>query len=442
MIVLLVLSGKAAITFCLSLFADGDYVVKLPGQDSPVVYVNEFVDATEPVHIDPGEVVEVTRTQITVAGDILPHMPIVRTNKTDNGYDFTDVFTYIKSYVISSDYAVANLETTFAGTAGKEYAGAPDFNSPDAIAEGARITGFDMLLTANEQCFNYGTAGLTRTLSVLKDQNLTTLGTTETKDEPRHTVKNIGGIKVGMAAYTFADIGTDSKVTLNNHTASGADAALISAFDYDNLSAFYQEIEYEISAMRAKGAETIMLYLHWGDEYSTSVSDKQRAIAQKLCDLGVDIIVGSHPHVVQPVDLLTSSADASHKMVCLYSTGTLLSNLRSDVINQPSGHTEDGMLFTFTLAKYSDGNVRISAVKVLPTWVVVRGTGEGRDFHVLPLDQGNGNWKGSFDLNDTQLEDARKSFNRTMDLVNPGLGKILAYLSEKNATLDPSLGVG
>ena len=129
-------------------------------------------------------------------------------------------------------------------------------------------------------------------------------------------------------------------------------------------------------------------------------------------------------------------------MVCLYSTGTLLSNLRADVINQPSGYTEDGMIFTFTLSKYSDGTVRISAVKVLPTWVVVRGTGEGRDFHVLPLDQGNGNWKGSFDLDTTQLENARKSYNRTMDLVTPGMNKILSYLSEKNATLDPSLGVG
>lgn len=441
-IVLLILTGHAAITFCLGLFADGDYVVNLPGQDSPVVYVNEVPDPTDPVYIDPSQVVEVTRAQITVAGDIMPHMPIVRTNKTSDGYDFTDVFSYIKSYVISSDYAVANLETTFAGTSGKDYAGAPDFNSPDAVAEGAQTTGFDMLLTANEQCFNYGVEGLTRTLSVLKDQNLTTLGTTETKDEPRHAVKNIGGIKVGMAAYTFADIGADSKVTLNKHTASGTDAALISAFDYDNLSAFYQEIEYEISAMRAKGAETIMLYLHWGDEYSTSVSDKQRSIAQKLCDLGVDIVVGSHPHVVQPVDLLTSSVDASHKMVCLYSTGTLLSNLRGDVINQPSGHTEDGMLFTFTLSKYNDGTVRISSVKVLPTWVVVRGTGEGRDFHILPLDQGNGNWKGSFDLSATQLEDARKSFARTMDLVTPGMNKILTYLSEKNAALDPSLGVG
>ena len=325
---------------------------------------------------------------------------------------------------------------------GNEYAGAPDFNSPDAIAAGAQLAGFDMLLTANEQCFNYGTDGLKRTLGALKDQSLATLGTTETKEEPHHAVKNIGGIKVGMAAYTFASIGADSKVTINNHTASGADAALISAFDYNNLSAFYQEIEYEISAMRAKGAETIMLYLHWGNEYDTSISDNQRAIAQKLCDLGVDLIVGSHPHVVQPVDLLTSSIDPSHRTVCLYSVGTLLSNLRSDVIGQPSGHTEDGMLFTFTLSKYNDGTVRLSAVKVIPTWVVVRGSGESRDFHILPLDQSNGNWAASFDLSSFQQESARKSFNRTMDLVTPGMNKILSYLSEKNSTLDPSLGVG
>lgn len=441
-LVLILFTGRAAITFCLGLFADGDYVVQFPGQDSPVVYVNERVEPTEPVYIDPSQVVEIARAEIAVAGDVMPHMPIVRTSKTDDGYDFDGIFTYVKSYITDADYAVANLETTLSGTQGKDYAGFPDFNSPDAIAATAKNVGFDMLLTGNEQCYNYGADGLIRTLSVLKEQNLATLGTVETKEEPRHVVKNIGGIKVGMANYTFAKIGSDSKVTLNDHTADSANSALISAFDYDNLSAFYTEMEYEIAAMYAKGADAIVIYLHWGDEYSTSVSDKQRAIAQKLCDLGVDVIVGSHTHTVQPMDLLTSSADPSHKTVCMYSTGTLLSNLRADVIGQTAGHSEDGVLFTFTLAKYNDGTVRVNAVNLLPTWVVVRGTGEGRDFHILPLDQSNGNWKGSFDLSSTQLEDAKKSYNRTMELVTPGLNKVLAYLNEKNATLDPSLGVG
>lgn len=441
-LVLILLTGRAAITFCLGLFAKGEHVVNFPGQGSPIVQVNDRTEATEPIYIDPSQVVEIARAEITVAGDVMPHMPIVRTSQTEDGYHFDDIFTYVRSYVTGADYAVANLETTFAGTQNKEYAGFPDFNSPDQIAAGMQNAGFDMLLTANEQCYNYGIDGLVRTLSVLKNQSLATLGTTETKEEPRHVVKDISGVKVGMAAYTFADISADSKVTLNGHTAGSADGALISAFDYDNLSGFYLELENEIAAMRAKGADAVVVYIHWGDEYSTGVSDRQRSIAQKLCDLGVDVIAGSHPHVVQAVDLLTSSVDSDHKTVCAYSLGNLLSNLRADNVGVGSGNCEDGLLFSFTLAKYNDGTVRISAVKLLPIWVMIRGSGEGRDFYILPLDQNNGNWRGSFDLSDTQLNDAQKSYNRTMELVTPGLNKIISYLAQSDSGLDPSISFG
>lgn len=440
---ILLFSAISAITFCLGLFADGNHVVQLPWQDSPIVSMQEISKAEAPA-ADPSQVVEIARAKFAVAGDIMLHMPIVRTNQTESGYNFDEVFAYVRSYIERADYAVANLDTTLSGTdSGQEYTGAPNFNSPDAIAASAKNIGFEMLLTGNEHCYDYGTAGLKRTLSVLKSYQLETLGTLQSKDESRHVIKNVGGVNVGMLCYTFAGIDdSGDRLTLNSLTTDSAAAGLINAFDYDKLSRFYTEIEGQIATMRTGGADAIVIYIHWGDEYSLNVSDGQKAIAQKLCDLGVDVIVGSHPHVVQPIDLLTSSVDPDHRTVCMYSTGSFLSNLRVDTTPMSTSHCEDSAILNFTLTKYSDGTVRVSAVSLLPTWVMVRGTGAGRDFFVLPLDQSITDWQSAFDLTSEQLSEAKNSSSRTMAIVTPGLNEIATYLSEENGALDPSLGVG
>lgn len=434
--------GRGAIHFCLGLFADGDHLVKFPGQGSPVISMENLNAKPKPVYIDPSQRVEIARADFTVAGDMMLHLPIVRTSAVADGYVFDDIFTYVKPYLAAADYAAANLETTLSGTDGREYTGFPNFNSPDQFALSAQSAGFDLLLTGNEHCYDYGTDGLQRTLSTLKDYGLDSLGTVESREQSRHMVKNINGIKVGMACYTFADIDENGNVTVNNLTTDSTSAGLINAFDYDKLSQFYTEVEGEIASMKANGADTILLFIHWGDELTTNVSDDQRAIAQKLCDLGVDVVAGSHPHVVQPIDLLTSSVDPAHKMLCLFSAGNFLSNQRADNISLTTGHSEDGVLFTFALSKYNDGSVRVNAVNLLPTWILVKGSDENRDFYILPLNQGVTDWKSAYNLSDEQLSEAKNSYNRTMSLVTSGLNKIVSYLSEKNAELNPALGVG
>ena len=434
--------GRAAINFCLGLFADGVHLVYFPGQGSPIVSVENQADTPKPIYIDPSQLVEIARADLTVAGDLMLHLPIVRTSKTADGYDFDDIFKFVQPHISAADYAVANLETTLSGTDDKEYTGFPNFNSPDQVALSAKNTGFDMLLTGNNHCYDYGTAGLDRTLSILNSYQLDSLGTVDSNLAMRHVVRTIGGIKVGMACYTFADIDDNGKVTVNGMTTDSAAAGLINAFDYDRLSQFYTEVEGEITAMRANGAESIILYIHWGDEFATTANDNQKAIAQKLCDLGVDVIAGSHPHVIQPIDLLTSSVDPAHRTVCLYSMGNFLSNQRADNIGLTSGHSEDGILFNFTLTKYNDGSVRISEVHLLPTWILVQGSAENRDFYILPLDQTVTDWKSAYGLSDDELSAAKNSYNRTMALVTQGLNKIVTYLSEQNSVLDPTLGVG
>lgn len=433
--------GGYAFRFCMGLFVLGDdYIVTLPGKDSPVVE-KPVQMATEPLEMGDGQVYEVARADLLVTGDLMMHMPIVRSGCSGGSYDFNPVFTYIKGYIAPADYAVVNLETTLSGTdGGREYTGHPTFNSPDAIADSARDAGFDMLLTANNHCNDYGSHGILRTLEVLKDRGLATLGTTAAAEEPRNVVKDVDGVKVGMVNYTFAEIGKNyNRPTVNGIATDSAAEGLICAYDYGKLDLFYEEMEDQIADMKAKGAEAIIVFIHWGDELTTKPNDTQKAIAQKLCDLGVNVIAGSHSHTVQPIALLTGASDPEHKTLCIYSMGNFLSNQRSTNISLTTGHSEDSVLLRFTLVKYSDGAVELDNVSALPTWVLVRGSGDTRKYHILPLDQTVADWKTAYDLSSEQLEQAQASYNRTTEIIAPGLAEVRDYLSDVDI-MPPGVG--
>ncbi len=445
MICILLLLGTYAVRFCLGLFVVGDdYILHLPGETMPVATVPQTPEETLPG--DSGQVREVGRARILATGDLMMHMPTVRSGYRDGAYNFDYIYSYVKPYVSAADYAVVNLETTLSGTEGRSYTGYPKFNSPDAVASGAKSGGFDMMTTGNNHCNDYGTPGLLRTLEVIKGAGMDTLGTYATASEQKYVVKELGGIKVGMMSYTFGDIGDDpSRPSVNGLPTDSKAAGLVNAFDYDKLDLFYTEAGNQVSAMKAAGADAIVLFVHWGDEYTVQVNEKQKAIAQKLCDLGVDVIAGSHPHVVQTMDLLRSTRDESHQTVVIYSMGNFLSNQRATNIALTTGQSEDSLLFTVTFVKYSDGTVTIDCVDVLPTWVLIRGSGDGRTYHILPLDQTVEDWGAAFDLSASQTADARKSYNRTMDTIGAKYKEIQETLEKQKTEqnlpqADPGVG--
>lgn len=432
-IAVMLYAGKMAVKFCLGLFVDG-FVVTLPGYESPIISESDIPKATAPKDGDHTVIVEVARADMLATGDLMLHLPIIRSAKSGKTYDFSSIFQYLNRYINQADYAVVNLETTLSGTDGLEYTGYPKFNSPDAITTAVKDVGFDMMLTGNNHCYDYGTPGLKRTLQTIKDAGLAPLGTTESNDEPKFAVKDVDGIKIGMICYTYGEIGDKAdRPSVNGLPTDSAAAGLINVFDYNKLDAFYSDMKSQIASMEAMGAETVVLFIHWGEEYTTKSNEKQAAIAQKMCDLGVDVIVGGHPHVVQPMELLSSTTDSDHKTICLYSTGNFLSNQRATNISLTTGHSEDSLLFTFTFVKYSDGTVVVESVDLLPTWVLIRGSGDNRKYQILPLDQTVADWKTTFDLSKSQMEDAQASFNRTSKIVKSGLDQVKAYLAQAKA---------
>lgn len=379
-------------------------------------------------------VVKIGTATVAATGDILMHMPCVRPGKqADGSYDFAPYFAHVKDYVLSADYAVANLETTLAGTdGGYSYSGYPNFNCPDGIVTSLKNAGFDMLLTANNHTYDTQTLGFFRTQQVIAENGMDHIGTKPDAESDSYKIVEINGIRIGMINYTYETNSDPNKVDLNG----GADLKeneknLINVFLKDDVEGFKTDLAEKLADMRADGAEAIVLYIHWGEEYQTKHNSQQKKMAQAACDLGVDVIVGGHPHVIQPMELLESENDPNHKTVCLYSTGNALSNQRIAEMRLKTGHTEDGILFSFSFAKYSDGTVRVENVELLPTWVNLytsKQTGK-KVYDILPLDDQIEDWKTQFELTDSTLTQAEKSYERTMKIVSTGLQTVQAYLA-------------
>ena len=395
-------------------------------------FQKETEPPTEPPTEAPTAPTIISTATISATGDVLMHMPVVDTTKVSGGYDFTPIFQYLDDYAAKADYAVANLETTLAGLDnGYAYSGYPCFNCPDEIVTGLKASGFDMILTANNHCYDTRTTGLKRTVETVRAMGLDSLGTHATPDDPKYTVQEINGIQVGMLCYSYATADDyPDRASMNGILTSEDAKGLINYFDYSNLTGFYNEVSGYITAMEAEGADAVVMYIHWGEEYQLQANSNQTAVAQGLCDLGIDVIVGGHPHVVQPVDLLTSTTDPDHKTVCLYSMGNAISNQRREIMNLNTGHTEDGVLFTFSFAEYSDGSVRLDSVDILPTWVW-KGS---NSYRIIPLDTEVADWGTAFNLGSSSVESAKASYDRTMKLVGEGIRESNEYLTAQRET--------
>lgn len=394
------------------------------GDNSPFIKAEESSDEyiAADAEIDESDDSVVTAT-IIATGDILPHNPLRRAYYDGNTHDFNGIFTYITDYVTEADFAVANLETTLAGEDnGYEYSGYPQFNCPDSMVDALKNAGFDMLLTANNHTADTGAVGITRTIETVRAKGLLSTGTRLSSDEPRYTVQNINGINVGMVCYTYSQIDA-GRISLNGIPVSESLTDNVNAFDTKELDLFYSEMENNINQMKTDGAEAVVLFIHWGAEYQTTQNSQQEEIAQKMCDLGVDVIVGGHPHVIQPVDLLVSNTDSEHTTLCVYSVGNAVSNQRIEYMNLKSGHTEDGMLFSFTFEKNAAGEVRLSDAEIIPTWVYLN---YGK-YYIIPLDKSVEDWKTTFNMGENGCSSANASYDRTEKLIEEGMNAVYAY---------------
>ena len=326
---------------------------------------------TDEVYAENGKEVpfKVSTATIGVTGDLMLHDLVLRSgyDAQSDTYDFNYIFSDFSKYVSKQDYAALNLEVTLAGNDnGYPYAGYPSLNSPDEILDAVKGAGFDLLLTANNHAYDTGIKGFRRTQQVIAERELDHIGTRLNKEDKNYLVRQINDIKIGMTCYTYCSAYTNGGNYVLNGAALLPEATnRINAFHYKDLDTFYIKLSGEIEKMKHEGAEVIIVFLHWGTEYKTVPDAAQKKIAQWLCDMGVNVIVGTHPHVVQPIELLTSKTFPDHKTLCVYSVGKCVSNIYGN--GKYPEHTEDGILASFTFDKYSDGTVLLESASVPPT---------------------------------------------------------------------------
>lgn len=367
----------------------------------------------------------VSTVNVLSIGDIMCHAPQLKGgyNQSTDSYDFSPFFKEISKYFKTADLSIGNLEVTFGGKENGGYRGYPSFNTPDELADNIKNAGISLLLTANNHSYDTGLSGLVRTASVLSEKGISYTGTRQTANESKYIIKDVKGIKIGVANFTYETTNAESesgRKYLNGNKLASEANDLINSFSYTNIENFYAQAESIINDMQKNGAEFISFYLHWGEEYQLKENTWQKSIAQKLCNLGVDIIIGSHPHVVQPIELLYSE-DGQNTTVCAYSLGNAVSNQRRELISScPTGHTEDGLIFTYTLEKYSDGTVTLLKVDAIPTWVNKYQGNNGSQYTIYPIESADFG-STNYQFTGANLTDTKESFERTKNIISEGL---------------------
>lgn len=295
-------------------------------------------------------------------GDAMQHqMQFNRAKLLGNGsgYDYSECFAAMAPIASAADYAVVNLELPLGGGAGG-YTGYPCFSAPDSYAEALKDAGFDMFLTANNHTLDRHDEGLRRTLSVLDSLQVDHVGTYRDKAERDSLVpliKDINGFKIAFLNYTYGTNGIMAR--------KGAEVSLIDK----------EAMAREIDRARARGAELVTVCIHWGDEYHLTQNKTQENLAGFLLDQGVDLIIGGHPHVIQPMELVDNPVTGKKSLV-VYSLGNFISNMtKTDTLGGASVWCE--------LERDDDGTARLSDAKY-DLYFTVKPTSKSENYRVVP----------------------------------------------------------
>lgn len=314
---------------------------------------------------------------VVAVGNILVHYDqiISAYNNESYDYEFDENFKYIKKYIEEADLAYCTIEGSFGG---KElgYSGYPRFNTPEAMLNALKNTGFDIINAANDNILDSLNVGYFNTIENLKKSNLKYTGIKQKKDDKTYVIEKIKGIKIGFTSYTFSDCfeGNDEDIL-----------ELINSYSYDDLDNDLLKIEKEIEDIKNDGAKFIVVGMHWGDEYSTEINEKQKYIAHKLNSYGVDVILGSHPNVIEPIETIINNENGNSTLVA-YSMGNFISNQRKETMGNRL--CEDGIILNLEIQKKFNGDVSLVSFNYIPTWTLKYREGNGDSKYYI-LDSSN-----------------------------------------------------
>lgn len=303
---------------------------------------------------------DTTEISLLFAGDVMGHMPQINSayDSSTGKYDFNPVFEHVKPLISKADVALTNLETTLAG---KPYSGYPQFSAPDSLATALKNAGFDILVTANNHCLDRGKEGMERTIEALDSLRILHTGTfindsTRKQQYPLFVVTK--GVNLAFLNCTYGTNGIPVR--------------------YPNVVNFIDTTQLKSDIKKAKDAKAdfIIVTIHWGIEYERKENANQRFVANFLLKNGADMVIGSHPHVVQPIYKYANPQDSTQHNIVVYSLGNYVSNQRDR-------YKDGGIMFNVTLQKTD--KTRLKDFSYTPVWVFKGNIDSKLQYRIIPV---------------------------------------------------------
>lgn len=323
-----------------------------------IILLLAIVFSSNPFNLKP------TELRVMVVGDILMHSPVTNAGfyPNTNGYNYESMFELVSPIFANADYVIGNLETPLGG-AEFGYTGYPRFNAPKELADALKKAGVDVLTTANNHSMDKLEKGLINTLNHLDEYGIKHTGTFRSEAEKvEPLILKANDISIGIIANTY---GTNGLPVPKDKP------YLVNMLDVET-------IKEEVERLKENNVDYIFAMVHFGYEYHRLPSKEQEEWTNKMLELGVDFVLGSHPHVVQPLRIINGDGNESDKGV-IYSLGNFLSDQRWD-------WKDYGIILDIIIEKnHIEQTIKLKEVNVIPTFVVISYINGRRTYQVLPI---------------------------------------------------------
>jgi poly-gamma-glutamate synthesis protein (capsule biosynthesis protein) len=341
-----------------------------------------------------------TNLKLKVVGDVMVHDTQLMDAKTTEGYGFRPMFAPVKPILSQGDLAIGNLETTMPG-AERGYAAYPVFRTPDALAFGLKDAGFDVLTTANNHSLDSHFAGIAPTLARLDEQGIAHTGSFATEESSKEIlIQEVNNIRLAVLAYTYGTNGIPIK------------------HDWSINLINKEKIAADISRAQELEPDFIAVNIHFGSEYHTTQNAYQEDLANFLCASGVDLVFGSHPHVLQPMELrrATDHTELSQDCFIIYSLGNFIAD-------QPERYKDSSVILEVNLKKdHLNDQKSIESVSYTPIWVDRKDQNGMLNFRVLPVEKAILDYQNGSDA-DISARDFQR-LQRSLEDTRGILGKV------------------
>jgi len=289
--------------------------------------------------------------RIRAVGDLMLHQKQLDVAlRADGSYDFEPQYALAKAALSDADYTIANLETTIGLYGDQPYSGYPRFNGPECLLETIKAAGVDFLTLANNHILDRYFDGMVATVNNVEAAGFDFAGANRTPEEAEApVVVDVNGIKLGMLAYTA-------------HTNGMEFHSNAAATEYGVNYLADADFAADVQLLRDAGAEIVIAMPHWGTEYVRKPDYDVRLTAEKMVAAGVDVILGSHPHMVQPIEWITVEADGEERTALVaWSLGNFVDNMKIQ-------YTDSGIILDFSIVENADGTFEIADVGYVPIY--------------------------------------------------------------------------